>query len=100
SLGCTLYHLLTGRAPFSGPEHAMLHRKRAVHQEEAPSLEKLRPDVPEPLRRILERMLAKDPNERFATAIELAHALEPFARGADLRALLKPTSHELAQEEP
>jgi serine/threonine protein kinase len=86
SLGCTFYHLLTGHAPFSGPEHAMMHQQRAAHLQEAPPpLQELRPDVPEPLRRIVEQMLAKDPAARFATALDVANALEPFARGAKLK---------------
>jgi serine/threonine protein kinase len=92
SLGCTLYHLLTGQPPFAGPAHAAVHQKQAGHRDETPpSLEHVRPDVPEPFHRILERMLAKDPAARFATALDLANALEPFARGADLRMLLAAT---------
>jgi serine/threonine protein kinase len=95
SLGCTFYHLLTGHAPFSGPEHSLIHQKRAAHQKETPPpLDHVRSDVPGPLHRILERMLAKNPGARFATARELAQVLQPFARGADLRVLVKepPTS--------
>jgi serine/threonine protein kinase len=100
SLGCTYYHLLTGRPPFSGPRYALVHQKRAGHKQEAPPpLEEMRPDVPQSLRLLIDRLLAKDPETRFASARELAHALEPFARGADLLALLRECSRENPPDE-
>ena len=79
SLGCTLYKLLSGRAPFSGPEHrGTLNKMNAHVHEAAPPVRQFAPEVPDELAVILERMLAKDPNDRFATPAEVAAVLEPF----------------------
>ncbi len=56
SLGCTLYYLLAGHAPFpegSAPDKLTAHRERVP----AP-LAKLRSDVPSGLTRVMERMMA------------------------------------------
>ena len=56
------------------------------------------PDVPEKLAAILERLLAKDPDERFSTPAEVAAALAPFCEGTNLAALVArpnlPEEHE------
>jgi Tol biopolymer transport system component/tRNA A-37 threonylcarbamoyl transferase component Bud32 len=89
SLGCTLYKLLTGRAPFSGPQYQSLLAKMTAHNEQTPPpVGQFRNDVPAELRTVLDRMLAKAPEQRFATPAEVAGALDHLARGSDLRALL------------
>jgi RND family efflux transporter MFP subunit len=89
SLGCTLYKLLTGRAPFSGPEYcATLDKMNAHVHKSVPPVRSLAPDVPAGLAAIVERMLAKNPADRFATPAEVVEAIGPFCTGADLRALL------------
>jgi serine/threonine-protein kinase len=73
SLGCTLFFMLTGRAPFS---EAPALQKLLQHQTEAPpDVRQIRPDVPDSLAAVLGRMLAKRPEDRFADATELAAAL-------------------------
>ena len=89
SLGATLYALLTGKPPFSGPAYdSLISKLRALAVEEPPSIQSLRPDVPYELALVIERMLAKDPNTRFSTPQEVVAALEPFCAGADLTPLL------------
>lgn len=75
SLGCTLYHLLMGEPPFARSD---LKVERA-HATQPP--EPLRPDLgaPPALVDLVERMLAKDPNDRPQTPLEIAEALEPLA---------------------
>jgi tRNA A-37 threonylcarbamoyl transferase component Bud32/anti-sigma factor RsiW len=76
SLGCTLYYLLAGHAPF--PEGAALD-KLTAHCERAPApLTDLRRDVPPALARVVERMMAKDPAQRYQTPAAVAEALTPF----------------------
>jgi len=80
SLGCTLYFLLTGRAPFEAA--GSVFDKILAHATEAqPPLAATRLDVPGGLELVLAKMTAKDPAARFATPAEVAAALAPYARG-------------------
>jgi hypothetical protein len=46
-----------------------------------PAIRQLRPEVPEALAAVLDRLLAKDPADRYATPDEVGRALEPFVTG-------------------
>jgi len=90
SLGCTLYKLLSGHAPFAdSPSEGAFHKMMAHVNRPAPSIRQRRPDVPEELAAVLQRLLAKQPDERFATPAEVAAALAPLAAGCDLPGLLR-----------
>jgi len=79
SLGCTLYHLLTGKPPYS--QRTTLAEVVQAHLHEPfPGLSEALPNAPSELGTILARMTAKEPDARFATPGEVAAALEPFAR--------------------
>jgi serine/threonine protein kinase len=87
-LGCTLYELLAGQAPFARPGYASAFQKMKAHAEApVPPIHERRPDVPEGLAITLERMLAKDREGRFASPAHVAMVLEPFAAGAELAVL-------------
>lgn len=89
SLGCTLYTLLTGIAPFSGPEYQGLLAKLAAHRErQPPPVRLVRSDVPDGVATVLDRMMAKTPEGRFATPADVAKALEPWTPGCDVCTLL------------
>jgi WD40 repeat protein/tRNA A-37 threonylcarbamoyl transferase component Bud32 len=79
SLGCTLFYLLAGRAPFQAEALAELLMKHQM--EPPPSVRALRPDVPEALDALLQCMLAKKPEDRPATPAAVAAELLPLARG-------------------
>jgi hypothetical protein len=79
SLGCVLYELLTGTAPF---ERDTLQDSCTAVQESEPALAStLRAELPEGLSEVVERCLRKDPAERFADAAQLAAALAEFGTG-------------------
>lgn len=74
AMGVVLYELLAGAPPFGvGDPSAIAARARG--ESPAPIV---RPDVPIPLQSIVRRCLEKSPAHRFATARELAAALEPL----------------------
>ncbi|GIV60773.1 MAG: hypothetical protein KatS3mg043_1862 [Rhodothermaceae bacterium] len=80
SVGVVLYECLTGEVPFErGGESltALTDLLRRILEEPPPSLRSRRPEVPAWLAEVVERCLAKDPNDRFARAAELAAALQP-----------------------
>lgn len=78
SLGCTLFYLLTGKATFDGES---LMAKLVAHREcPAPSLRSLRPDVPEQLESIFQRMVAKKVEERYQTMTEVIGDLQNCGR--------------------
>jgi serine/threonine-protein kinase len=73
SFGVTCYEMLSGRPPFEGdtPLSVAVQHLRT----EPARLEVSRPDLPEGLCRIVHQLLAKKPDERYATATELMRAL-------------------------
>jgi serine/threonine protein kinase len=77
SLGATVYHLLAGRPPFSGPTAARV--VMAHVSEPLVPLATLRPDLPPSVCAIVERLLAKDPAARFGAPRELVHEAEEAA---------------------
>ncbi len=81
SLGCSLYCLLTGHPPFDAP--SLYELLQAHHSMDAPLLNLVRPDVPAELAALVAKMMAKDPQHRFQTPIQVAQALAPFTRKAD-----------------
>ena len=90
SLGCTLYHLLAGKAPYS-QRKTVGEVVQAHLNDPFPSLRQVRHDAPAELEALLARMTAKDPDARFATPREVVEALQPFVQGADLASLVPPT---------
>lgn len=88
SLGCTLFRLLAARPPFSGPAYDTPLKKMMAHATQpVPDIQRLRDDIPDALAAIIQKLMAKNRKDRFATPIELAHELEPFCGDLDLRKL-------------
>ncbi len=80
SLGCTLYHLLTGRPPFPGGRPVeKLYKHR--HEEPVP-VEQRRPEVPADVAALVRRLMAKRPEDRYSTAAELVCALDGLVYAA------------------
>jgi eukaryotic-like serine/threonine-protein kinase len=71
SLGVTMYFLLSGKAPF---EDLSLAQKLVGHQFRVPPA----PPGPPELLQVLNRMMAKRPEQRYQTPTEVLEALQPF----------------------
>ncbi len=74
SLGCILYYMLTGQYPFPDGSAA---EKMMAHQFKTPTpIHELSPDVPADLVAIVERLMKKTPQERFASTSEIVQELK------------------------
>jgi len=85
SLGVVFYEALTGRQPFKGGNF-LATTDRVLHEIPAP-LSQFNPKVPSELERIVTKMLAKDPGERYATAADLLVDLRAAERAVAQPAL-------------
>lgn len=91
SLGCTIYYLLAGQPPFPGGTWT---EKLLQHQYDAPTpLGELRPDVSPGFLDVIDRLMAKDPQQRPASPAALLHELEALTRGEEHQTARPPTSH-------
>jgi serine/threonine protein kinase len=77
-LGCSMYHLMTGKLPFPGDSPIERLGKR-ISGRHVPITEHL-PDLPAQFIRVLDKLLAHKPHERYATAAEAAEALQSLIR--------------------
>jgi len=76
SLGATFYFVLTGKTPFGDGTVA---QKLIWHQSRQPKpLSAVRADVPAGLAAIIQKMMAKEPDQRYQTPQEVADALTPW----------------------
>ncbi len=69
SLGCTLYFMLTARPPF--PEGTVLQKLLSHTSDERPDPRIYRPDMPEEIIAVLNKMLARSPAERYQRPNEM-----------------------------
>ena len=76
ALGATLFTLLAGRSPFERPgeRNSSADLIERIERAALPALG--RPDSPESLQRVLERSMAKNPDDRFPSAVAFARALQ------------------------
>jgi serine/threonine protein kinase/WD40 repeat protein len=91
SLGCVLYAMCTGQAAFRA-DSAVAVMHRVVHESPKP-IREINEDIPDWLCRIVEKLMAKDPDQRFASASEVEDLL-----GRHLAHLQQPDS--VPQPEP
>jgi eukaryotic-like serine/threonine-protein kinase len=73
SLGCTLYHMLTGSAPY--PDGTMMQKLLSHQENDPPNPADKNKKVTPGLAAIVQRMMASEPRYRHETADELIHAL-------------------------
>ncbi len=86
SLGCTFFFMLTGRPPFL--EGTVLQKLLQHQTEPPPDVREFRPDLPEVVNFVLQKMLAKEPRDRYRNAGELAHDLLAIADRLGLQSLM------------
>ncbi|HEV3257499.1 MAG TPA: protein kinase [Gemmataceae bacterium] len=78
SLGATFYFLLTGATPFN---EGTVAQKLIWHQTRQPKpIRTLRPEVPTELAAVLDKMMAKEPGQRYQTPAEVIEALAPWTQ--------------------
>jgi serine/threonine-protein kinase len=81
SLGCVLFHCLTGEPPYRREnEFAVLH---AHLEDPAPAVSSVRPDLPRALDGVLARAMAKAPSDRYGSAGDLAAAFGNALAGVE-----------------
>lgn len=76
SLGCVLYHLISGRTPFQDKNVMTQMVKHAT--EKATPLSTLVKNLPDGLEAVVQKMMAKKPDDRYPSPEEAAAALSPF----------------------
>jgi serine/threonine-protein kinase len=79
SLGATLYHMLAGEPPFVGDNPAAIMARHIA--EEAVPLKRRRRDISLATSRLIEKMMAKDPARRYATAADLIEDIIAIRKG-------------------
>jgi serine/threonine protein kinase len=80
SLGCTMYHLITGQLPFPGDSN--IERLARRLKESPRPISAAHPDIPHSLTEIIERLMAIRPADRYADGEDVATALRRVA-GSD-----------------
>ncbi len=78
-LGATLYHCLTGKAPFSGDD--LFHVLQQVRQQLPVPPRSICPEIDKDLELVCLRCLQKDPRDRYESAANLAEDLNRFLKG-------------------
>jgi serine/threonine protein kinase len=95
ALGSTLYYALTGRPPFPGG--TVLEKFQRHRTEEPLPIEQINPSVPVRFRRVVRRMMAKKPEDRFQTAHAIREELQAWVNGEPERPLDRVGDTQYAQ---
>jgi serine/threonine-protein kinase len=84
SLGCCLYEMLTGQVPFTGPTPVAIAYRHVQDNPTPPR--QLNPDVSASLERVCLKAMAKRPDDRYQTALEMRQDLDRARAGAPVAA--------------
>jgi serine/threonine protein kinase len=82
SLGATLYHLLTGKTPFTGTSATEVLKAHVM--DPLPAIQDMNPDVPDDVCALVERMLAKKPDDRYHDAADIVTEISRLQQGLGL----------------
>ena len=89
AIGVMLFEMLTGRLPFEAEAPAAL---ALMHiREDPPLVTDLRPSVPTPVAKIVQKVLAKEPSARYRTAEQLGRILQSFHQESGQATRAMPT---------
>ncbi len=96
AIGIMLYECLTGQVPYDGDTSVAVMLKHISHP--IPSLRQIRPDLSPALEEVVNKALAKDPNQRYQTAAEMWEALAATLNDSEIRAItaspeIRPTRY-------
>ena len=89
AFGAVLYEMLTGQHAFNGKSQASL--VAAILKEEPRGVSSLAPNAPPGIDRLVQRCLAKEPDDRWHSAIDLGHELRSIADGTSVVGIPAPT---------
>ncbi|MDR3199349.1 MAG: serine/threonine protein kinase [Planctomycetaceae bacterium] len=78
SLGCTFFFMLSGRPPF--PEGTVLQKLLQHQGDEPPDIRGFQPNIPAEVALLIQKMMAKDPRQRFQTPATLIESLVNVAK--------------------
>jgi serine/threonine protein kinase len=88
SLGAVMFEMLSGALPYKGPTSISVAMKHV--NEPVPDLRAWRPELAEACAAVVAKAMAKDPDERFATAGELAAAFDEAVNGYPITETMMP----------
>ncbi len=94
SVGVILYELLTGRTPFTSDSGEFTEILFKLFTQDPPPIRSIRGDLSPGLAAVVHKALARDPNNRYATAADFALALEPFSDERSTRVLQRLRAHQ------
>jgi serine/threonine protein kinase len=98
ALGASMYFSLSGCPPFPGG--TPLQKINWHRNDSPPPLRSIRPDVPVELAAVVSKLMAKDPNDRFASAAHVATILKQWATPATPHVEVKTSdNHELSTDD-
>lgn len=83
ALGIILFEMLTGKQPYEADTPMAVAIKHIT--DPVPQIRQTNPKLPEGMETIIQKAMAKDRNERFATALDMTNALREVARGTTTR---------------
>jgi serine/threonine protein kinase len=97
ALGVMTYQMLAGRVPFTGANVVDIIRRHCFDQ--VPPLQELRPELNVPVVQVINRALAKKPEDRFPSVTSFAKALELASKGVDVGLSYPATGAHMAADD-